>query len=133
MAQVRAYLGFTDDCQQAMEFYQGCFGGELTVQTVGESPTAAHMPPEMHGRVMHSSLVNGDLVLMASGMNSDVRRGNSVTLMVECTSAEEIERIFERLAEGGRVTQPLEETFWGATFGHLTDRYGIPWMLNHAH
>lgn len=133
MAQIKAYLGFTNGCREAMEFYRGCFGGELSVQTVAESPTAAEMPAEMQERVMHASLESGDLTLMGSDMGPGAAGSGLVSLLLECASAEEIERYFERLAEGGRVTQPLVPSFWGSTFGHLTDRYGISWMLNHAH
>lgn len=133
MAQIRAYLSFTDDCQEAMTFYQQCLGGELTIQHVAGSEMAANMPPELQNRVLHSSLVNGDLTLMASGLESNVTRSNSVSLLLQCGSREEIEQRFAALSAGGTVTYPLSESFWGSTFGHLTDRYGIPWMLDYTH
>lgn len=132
MAQIQVYLGFTDNCQEAMRFYQRCLGGELQVQTVAESPMATDFPAELQGRVLHSILSHGDLTLMASEMVHNATRSQAVSLMLQCTSPQEIETCFEHLSQGGQVTQPLVESFWGSTFGHLTDRYGVNWMLNYT-
>jgi len=133
MAQLSPYLQFSDKCREAMSFYQACFGGELNIQTVGESPIAAEMPPEAHGTVLHSQLTarNG-LILMASGMTGqdEVHQGNNVHLCLACDSEEEITTLFSRLSTGGSVHHPLEKSFWGATFGEVTDKFGIHWMLN---
>ncbi|BDP44135.1 VOC family protein (plasmid) [Deinococcus aetherius] len=133
MAQIQVYLGFTDNCKEAMTFYQRCPGGTLEVQTVGESPVAADLPPEAQERVLHSVLTLGDLTLMSSDLGTDVRPNGAVSLMLGCTSREETETYFQRLSEGGQVTHPLSPSFWGSTFGHLTDRYGFQWMLNYTH
>lgn len=132
MAQVQAYLGFTDNCQEAMTFYQRCLGGTLEVQTVGESPVAADLPAGMQDRVLHAVLTRGALTLMGSDLGTDVRPNGAVALMLACDSREETERSFQALSEGGTVTHPLGPSFWGSTFGHLTDRYGFQWMLNHT-
>lgn len=133
MAQIQVYLGFTDRCREAMEFYRSCFGGDLSVQTVAQSPVAKDMPAESQELVLHAMLVKGDLTLMASDMATDATPNASVSLLLQCTSADEIERCFQSLAVGGRVTHPLGPSFWGSTFGHLTDRFGIRWMLNLTH
>lgn len=130
MAQIQAYLGFAGQCREAMAFYQQCLGGELDVQTVGESAVSGEMAPETHARVMHASLTSGDLVLLGSDMGGRLEPGQTVSLMVQCDSREQTEAYFGKLSAGGTVTQPLTASFWGSTFGHLTDRYGIQWMLN---
>ncbi|MBZ9712408.1 VOC family protein [Deinococcus multiflagellatus] len=130
MPQLQPYLGFNGACQEAMAFYQQCLGGTLDLMLAGESPVAAQMPPELHGHVLHGRLVSGDLTLLASDMTQDTARSQSVSLMLQCASAEEAHATFDRLAEGGTVTHPLGPSFWGSTFGHLTDRYGIHWLLN---
>ncbi|PTA67420.1 VOC family protein [Deinococcus arcticus] len=131
MPQLQPYLGFNGKCQEAMTFYQACLGGTLDLMTVAQSPVAAQLPAEMQERVLHGSLVSGDLTLLASDMSQDIGRSQSVSLMVQCGSAEEAHATFAKLAEGGgTVTQPLGLSFWGSTFGHLTDRYGIHWLLN---
>lgn len=133
MAQLNPYLQFSDKCREAMSFYQACFGGELNIQTVGESPMAAEMPSEAHGTVLHSQLtVRNGLILMASGMmgQDEVHQGNNVNLCLTCDSEEEITTLFSRLSAGGSIHHPLEKSFWGATFGEVTDKFGIHWMLN---
>ena len=133
MAQIQAYLGFTDNCKEAMTFYQQCLGGTLDLQTVGESPVAGDLPDPMQGRVLHSVLTLGDLTLMGSDMAQDARPNQAVSLMLQCDSQEQVETYFQKLSEGGAVTHPLSPSFWDSTFGHLTDRYGVQWMLNYTH
>jgi len=116
-----------------MTFYNECLGGELTFQTVGESPLAAKMPKEMKDCILHATLTKGNLVLMASDMVSEngLVKGNSVSLMLHCGSEAEIKTSYKRLSAGGEQTHELENTFWGALFGDLTDRYGNHWLLHY--
>jgi PhnB protein len=133
MARIDAYLRFDGNCRQAMTFYKECLGGELDLQSVGESAMAGQMPPETHKRIMHSTLRKGDLVLLGSDMMEDggAKKGNTVTLALNCSSEEEINRFYRKLSAGGKETYPLKTEFWGATFGQLTDKFGIDWMLNY--
>ncbi len=126
------YLTFNGTCRQAMTFYQQCLGGELMVQSFEGTPAAEHVAPEALQNVMHSSLTSADLVLMASdsGMGP-VSKGDMVSLSINCQSPEEIQRLFDLLSAGGTVTMPLQDTFWGATFGMFADQFGIDWMLNY--
>ncbi len=102
MAQTTVYLHFNGDCREAMTFYQACLGGELTVQTVGESPIAGQMPAEMHEQIMHSTLVGDGVMLLASDMIREAPVvGNTISLMLQFHSAEEIERVFSCLSDGG--------------------------------
>ncbi len=133
MAQINAYLNFNGNCREAMTFYKKCLGGELTVQTVEGSPIEFQCPPYMKHQVLHASLLKGNLVLMASDMiePEGFIKGNTISLSLNCNSEREIKTFFARLSSGGRITHPLEKQFWGATFGVLTDKYGIKWMLNY--
>ncbi|WP_139924909.1 VOC family protein [Hymenobacter sp. DG01] len=126
------YLTFNGNCRQAMSFYQQCLGGELMVQLFEGTPAAEHVAPDVLQNVLHSSLTKPDLVLMASdsGMGA-VAKGDMVSLSINCQSLEEIQRLFAQLSVGGTVTMPLQDTFWGATFGMFTDQFGIDWMLNY--
>lgn len=131
MTTLNPYLGLQGRCREAMTFYQDCLGGALTMQTVAESPMADQMPPEAGQNILHSALTNGGLVLMATDMNQkEPVLGNTVALSLNFSSEEEIRTVFARLAVGGKVDSPLETSFWGSTFGHLTDKFGINWMLN---
>jgi PhnB protein len=133
MTQINTYLTFNGNCREAMTFYQSCLGGELMLQTIGESPLADRMPPQMKQSVLHSTLVKDALVLMASDMTAEqgLRRGNAVSLMLNCSSEEEARTFYTKLSEGGQATHPLETTFWDALFGDLVDKFGNPWLIHY--
>ncbi len=130
MATLTPYLAFNGNCREAMEFYKTVFGGELHMQTFGEAPMDSAEADK--ARIMHAQLSKDKFMLMASdGMpDQPVQFGNNVTISVHPESKEETEKYFNKLAEGGQTTMPLSDTFWGAYFGMLTDKYGMPWMFN---
>ena len=133
MTQIISYLNFNGNTREAMTFYKECLGGELVMQKIGESPMAAQMPGEMAARILHSSLTKEGLVLMASDMMGDkIINGNNIILCLNCGSDEEINSFFNNLSTGGKINQPLQQSFWGATFGELTDKFGIKWMFNYS-
>ena len=129
---INVYLTFNGNCREAMTFYRDCLGGELFLQTIGESPMADKMPPEIRNNILHSTLAKGTLILMASDMVGEkgLLKGNSVSLMLDCSSEAEIRDFYEKLSAGGEVTHPLEKSFWGALFGDLVDRFGNQWLLH---
>lgn len=131
MATIYAYLTFNGNCREAMKFYKTCLGGILKFQTVGESPFAGRMPKRMIDCILHASLSNGDLVLMGTDMVSEAGliKGNAISLSLTCMSESELKDRYNRLSEGGSVDHPIKETFWGAKFGGLTDKFGIHWLL----
>jgi PhnB protein len=132
--QLISYLNFNGKCREAMNFYQQCLGGELNLQKVAESPMAAQMPSEAGASILHSSLTKGDtVVLMGSDMmGAGLVKGNDVTLCLNCSTEEEIVEYYNKLTEGGRIKMPLHQSFWGATYGELTDKYGMNWMFNYT-
>ena len=133
MTHINAYLNFNGQTKEAMTFYQQCLGGELIMQKISESPMAARMPSELGAKILHSSLTKESLVLMASDMiGNNVVNGNSISLCVNCTSDEEINSFFNNLSKGGNVVEPLHQSFWGATLGSLTDKFGITWIFNYS-
>ena len=132
MNSIVAYLHFNGNCREAMSFYQACLGGDLALQTVGESPMASQTPPESHQDVMHSMLSSGGIALMASDMGKgQFVHGNSISLMISYDTEEEINRCFARLSEGGTVQYPLAVQFWGSIYGELTDKFGLTWTMNY--
>ena len=134
MKRINSYLTFNGNCRDAMSFYKDCLGGELTLQTIGDSPLANRMPEQMKNCILHSALTNDSLVLLGSDMapSSGLVRGNGVSLSLDCDSEAEIRDCFLKLSSGGSADYPLEETFWGALFGGLTDRFGNHWLLNYT-
>ncbi len=134
MKNIISYLTFNGNCKEAMHFYKECIGGELIFQTVGESPMAAQMPKKMKDCILHSTLSNGNVVIMATDITpqNGIIKGNNVSLMLDCDSESEIKTLYKNLLLGGYSNHALEETFWGAIFGNLTDKYGNHWLLNYT-
>jgi PhnB protein len=127
------YLSFRDTARQAMEYYHATFGGELQLHTFAEMH-ASEDPAEAE-KIMHGML-EGDngIVLMGAdtpkGMDYTPPAGFSVSLSGDDEAT--LRGYWERLADGGAVTVPLEKAPWGDTFGMCTDRFGIGWMVNIA-
>jgi PhnB protein len=129
MRDINVYLTFDGECREAMTFYANVLGGELYLMPFADAPGFADKGGD---RIIHASVKKGDVVVMASDSmpGSPLQKGNNFSVSVGCESQEEEERFFAALSEGGTVTMPLQDTFWGARFGMLTDRFGIPWMFN---
>lgn len=133
MTNLNAYLTFAGNCREAMTFYKECIGGELTFQTIGESPLSDKMPEQMKNCILHATLTKESLVLMASDMvgENGLTRGNAVSLMLNCSSEKEIKNYYNKLSEGGKRTHELEHAFFGALFGDLVDKFGNHWLLHY--
>jgi PhnB protein len=133
MKRINSYLTFSGNCRDAMSFYKECLGGELTVQTLGETPLADDLTDRMKNCVLHATLTKEKFVLLGSDMvpESGLVRGNSVSLSLDCSSERDIRTCYEKLSSGGTADYPLEETFWGSLFGSLTDKFGNHWLLNY--
>lgn len=133
MKQINSYLTFNGNCREAMNFYQKCLGGELFLQPISTSPMAEMMPPQMKESILHATLTSGDVIIMGSDMvgENGLIRGNAMSMMLNCNSETEIRETYDKLtSDGGDATHPLEDTFWGALFGGLTDKFGNRWLLN---
>lgn len=131
MAPLVPYFTFAGNCREAMNFYKDCFKGEITqIQTFEEAKM--EVPELLKKQIVHAEVKAGDILLMASdGMAGfEAQPGNNVSLTINLTDEKEEIRLFDALAKGGKVSMPLQDTFWGARYGMLTDRYGVNWMLN---
>jgi PhnB protein len=131
---INPYLRFNDGkCREAMNFYKDAIGGELTLQTVGESPMASEMP-ESPEKIMHATLNNGDkAIILASDMMRDKATiGDHMAVSLNYDTVEEGRKAFDALSKGGEPFMPFEKAFWGDYFGVFTDKYGIEWMINCA-
>lgn len=130
MNAVEPYLFFNGNCREAMNFYAGVFGGKLDMMTYADAPTNV---PDGNDRILHARLAEGAFVIMASDPppNQPVGVGGNFALSLTCKDTEEQDRYFHALSEGGRVTMPLQNTFWGARFAMLFDRFGTQWMLSY--
>ncbi len=139
MTTVNVYLTYDGNCKEAFEFYKTVFGGEFSyVGTFGEMPPQEGMPAldeKDKKKIMHISLpISKETSLMGSDTGgewaSKFKQGNNFSISVNTDTTEETDRIFNKLSAGGKVTMPLDKTFWGSYFGMLTDKYGINWMVS---
>ncbi len=129
--QLNPYLNFRDTTRQAMEFYQGVFGGELRLSTFAEfnaSPDASESDKIMHAQLEGE---HGITFMAADTPNSmEYTPGTNFNMSLSGDDEALLRGYFEKLAEGGSVTMPLEKAPWGDTFGMLVDRFGVRWLVN---
>ena len=132
MIGVQPYLNFNGNCEEAINFYKDVLGGELLfIQRYGESPMKGMGDDK---NVMHCTLKIGDTHIMASDNppGQPASTGSNISLAIGMNDPAKAEKMFEKLADGGSVTMPMQQTFWAERFGMLTDKYGINWMFNHS-
>lgn len=124
------YISFTDNAREAMEFYKGVFGGELTFSTFGEygdkdAPNADN--------IMHAQLeTDGGFTLMASDTPPGMEHnpGTNISVSLSGDDGDTLRGYWEKLSSGATVTVPLEKQMWGDEFGSCVDRFGIAWLVN---
>lgn len=126
------YLSFNGKCEEALNFYAGVFNGQIKdLNRFGDAPVGMKADPN---HIMHARFVADGVYFMASDGGhgeSDGRAHVGISMSVECDNEGQIQNLFSRMAEGGQVTMPLDDTFWGAKFGMLKDKYGVHWMFNY--
>lgn len=130
---IRPYLAFAGNCREAFTRYQEIFGGDLVLLRMSDTPPdAGPLPAGVNpDAVMHAALTSGDQLLMGADDPSGNFNGSVSGMCVNCslTDAAEAKRVFDALADSGRVQQPMGETFFAPAFGMCTDRFGTPWMV----
>ena len=130
--QMNPYLSFNGQCEAAFKLYEQCLGGQLgPIFRYAGTPLSDQVPADWQDKVMHGSLTIGGQVLMGGDVapeSYEAPKGFSLSLQIKSTA--EAERIFNELGKDGRVTLPLEKTFWAERFGMVVDRFGIPWLIN---
>jgi len=138
MATANIYLTFNGNCEAAFQLYRSVFGGEFSyLGRYSEMPQdSGTCPPEDLNKLMHISLpISKETVLMGCDMLSSPDnpfiQGNNISIMVNAASREEANCIFAGLGASGNIVMPLDNTFWGAYFGVLTDEFGISWMISY--
>ena len=125
-------LSFKGDCEAAFKFYEQHLGGQPgPIFRYAGSPMADSVPEEWGDKIMHGSIVVGDLLLMGSDvLMKQYQEPKGFSLSLQISDTAEAERIYNALVPDGTVLMPLEKTFWAARFGSVVDRFGIPWLIN---
>jgi len=126
------YLSFDGRCAEAFRFYEQLLGGRIAmIMTWGESPIADQVSADWSDRVIHATLeLDGGELLASDAPPSHYSKPQGFSLSLQTDDLDKAERMFAGLAEGGEIQMPLAETFWAKRFGMVTDRFGIPWMVN---
>lgn len=132
-SKLNPYIGFNGKAKDAIEFYKSVFGGNLTISTFKDGG----MPhdPSQSDKIMHAMLVaDNGMTLMASDTPPGMpyNPGSEISISLSGDNEDELRGYWNKLSEGAKITAPLEQAPWGDTFGMLTDKFGIGWMVNIA-
>lgn len=136
MSSIHPYLNFDDTCEAAFQHYRSIFGGEFaSMMRFEDGPEGFPYTEEEASKIMHIALPIGEhTILMGSDRSLSTGKtkvGDNFSISYSADSREEADRIFQQLSEGGQITMPISQTFWGAYFGMLTDAFGINWMISY--
>ncbi|HEV3086757.1 MAG TPA: VOC family protein [Candidatus Elarobacter sp.] len=133
--QLVPYVFFYGRCEEALEFYKSVFGGSYEIMRVSDAPAdvQSHMPPAAGSSVMHASFTAGGIKFFASdGMGDsktiDPDAGN-ISLALSASDGAQGEKYCTALANGGKITMPFSDAFWGGKFGQVVDKFGNEWMI----
>ena len=132
---VQAHITFDGRCEEALEFYKKSIDAEVTSLMRWKESQDKDMkgPPGYEEKIMNAAFRIGETELMADdGMGDKTTEFKGMTLAIEVADDAEAKRVFTALGEGGNVSMPLAKTFWTSSFGMLTDKFGVPWMVNVA-
>ncbi len=135
LAAVNPYLSFNGTCEVAFNFYKSVFGGEFAeIYRYKEIP-GQEIPESEKEKIMHVSLQLTEHVWLMGADTSELfgqvtKFGDSVTITLCTLNEEQTKQIYNALSEGGKVSMPLEKTFWADLYATFTDKFGINWALN---
>lgn len=134
------YLNFKTETEQAFNFYQSVFGGEFVggIFRMGDTPKQEGQPELSDADrklIMHVALeLPGGILLHGTdapeSMGFNLKVGDNFNIMIMCDSKEQADSYFAKLSEGGNVSMPMSDQFWGDYFGSFTDKFGINWMIS---
>jgi PhnB protein len=129
--QIQPYLSFEGRADEAIEFYKKAIGAKVDMlMRFKEAPDQSMVTPESKDKVMHAALRAGDTqLLMSDGRCTGSANFNGIALALSAATEGDAERIFNALAEGGKVNMPLAKTFFSPKFGMVADKFGVGWMV----
>lgn len=133
MTKFGPFLLFDGNCAEAMTFYQSCFGGDLTITRLGDTPMKAQFPPDKHERVVNAHLKHDVVTITATDWLHPTRKpaeGNMVCLYISESPYTELKRYFDALKERAdpALLDQLTDMPFGS-YGHLADKFGVHWFF----
>jgi PhnB protein len=132
--QIQPYLNFDGRCEEAIEFYKRTIGAQVVMmmrmKESPEPPPKNMQVPGTENKIMHATLRIGDSTVMASdGRCTGGGKFSGISLSLGANNDAEAQRLFKALSDGGQVGMPLTKTFFASSFGMVTDRFGVMWMV----
>ena len=124
------YLSFDGNAEEAMNFYADVFGGEVVHLDRYSSAQGMQYPEGYDDKIIHGRVKFSDNLIYFSDVAFAKTKGDTISLSIEFDNEEQIDSAYAKLSDGGTVHMPLENTFWGAKYGKVTDKYGFQWDLN---
>jgi PhnB protein len=125
------YLFFNGTCAEAFTRYHEIFGGELFMMKMSDAPSEEPVPADQADLIIHAAIkLDGGLLMASDDPTGEAGRIEGIQVSYSSADVGEVKRIFDALAEGGQITQPLNETFFSPAFGMCVDRFGVPWMFS---
>lgn len=130
--EVIPYLYFNGNANEALDLYKIVFDSEPSIMRYKDQPSP-DLKEEYKEMVLHAELktIGGIFYISDSVGVNEVKIGNNIQININCDSEHELRRIFKLLSEGGLVDMELQDTFWGAIYGSLTDKFGVSWSMNY--
>ena len=132
--QLNTHVNFNGQCEAAFKFYEQALGGKITsLNTYDSTPAGEQVPAEWRKKIMHAEMKIGETPLMGADAPAErYQPPQGFSLTIQTDQPAEADRVFQALSENGQVQMPIQQTFWAARFGMLTDQFGIAWMVNCA-
>ena len=129
--EIQPYLSFEGRCDEAIDFYKKAIGAKVEMlMRFKEAPDQSMISPGNADKVMHAALRAGDAkLLMSDGRCTGGPNFHGIALALSASTEADAERIFNALAEGGKINMPLTKTFFSPSFGMLSDKFGVGWMV----
>jgi PhnB protein len=126
-----AYLTFNGNCREAMTFYQECFGGDLSLNTVSENVPALNMPERMQNCIVQATLFSQNLLLVGTDLVPEhgLLKGNAVSLLLKCINDDTLHLIYDYLSTEAVSVRPPFSTDFDRNMAEVTDKFGVPWLL----
>jgi PhnB protein len=128
---VYPFLSFNGNCQDAMRFYQACFGGRLRLQFLADAPDRGAIPRELANLIVSATLESEHIRLFATDLMEEegIFNGNRVSLLFSSFQVDYLQSSFTRLAENGTISGPFTNNIMAGEWSSLTDQYGVQWIF----
>jgi PhnB protein len=128
--QVQTYLMMDGRADEAIEFYKKTLNANVTMLMRGKDAPDGACAPGSENSVLHAYMTVGETgIMLSDGYNKGAPKFEGFALSIATKTEAEADKLFNALAEGGKVNMPLAKTFFSPRFGMLNDKFGVHWMI----